>query len=561
MNGIVIRLAGVPNPETKVFHQTTITIGTSADCDVWVVPETPAIVAAVAEVSSDTLSAQVLPADSMLLTLKLSDGVYRIASLTNEANVQRDGEPVVIGEALHDGDTFHFGATGIRLRIFGLSDEVQLADSLKLGTAMLARVKPAARQLRLRRRQKSELQKPEALSTTDLSVAVPRTDVAIVFVKQLARELAAEIPKRWLYAMLGLGVFLIGLGIYIPTISFIQGRSNQQAINELNKTIEDTKRQLVDVTKELNKVSENAQSAVRTVSFASRVVEDYGQGVCLIYGSYSFFDPRAGRDVRFRELSENNNPINPNGGLNLSANGTGRVYETEFIGTGFLVEKGLVLSNRHVLHPWEDDPVASLIRAQGLRPRVRELLVYFPKAHQPFVLKQLELSTDRDVALCGFEQGETNLPILPLDEKAEGAISGQSVVLMGFPAGLDGLLARVDERERWGLSRVNLRAALNELAAREQIRPQSTQGHIGDITERQLVYDAATSEGGSGGPVFGLNGKVIGINQAMMPNSPSNFGVPIRYGLELLQKYKATLQAKLNELQAVEPSPSVQPSQ
>jgi S1-C subfamily serine protease len=560
MNGIVIRLAGVPNPETKVFHQTTITIGTNADCDVWIVPETSTLVAAVADVSPDALPAPVLPADTTLLTLKLSDGGYRIASLTNEANVQRDGEPVVVGEALHDGDTFHFGATGIRLRVFGLSDEVQLTDSLKLGTAMLARVKPAARQLRLRRRQKDELQKPEA-ATADLNVAVPRTDVAIAFVKQLARELVAEIPRRWLWAGAGLAAFLIGLGIYIPTMSFFQGRQNQYAINELNKTLDETKRRLEEVNKELTKVSENAQSAVRTVSFASRVVEDYGQGVCLIYGSYTFFDPRAGRDARFRELSENNNPINPNGGLNLSANGSGRVYETEFIGTGFLVEKGLVFSNRHVLHPWEDDPVASLIRAQGLRPRVRELLVYFPKARQPFTLKQLEVATNRDVALCGFEQGEMNLPVLPLDEKAEGAISGQSVVLMGFPAGMDGLLARVDERERWGLARVNLRAALNELAAREQIRPQSTQGHIGDITERQLVYDAATSEGGSGGPVFGLNGKVIGINQAMMPNSPSNFGVPIRYGIELLQKYKATLQAKQNELQSVEPSPSAQPSQ
>ncbi len=559
MNGIVIRLAGVPNPETKVFRQESITIGTDDKCDVLITPEV-SLLAPLPENEAELLPPPALPARAMLLTLKLVDGTYRVSALGNDANVQRDGEPVVIGEALHDGDTYHFGATGIRLRFFALSDAAELSESFKLGTAMLARVKPAARQLRLRRRGKTELQPAAEAQPTEVNVGVPRTDVAIVFVKQLTRELVAEIPKRWLYAMAGLGALLIGLAIYIPTMSFFQGRQNQQAISELNKTIEETKRRLEDVNKELGKVGENAASAVRTVSFASRVVEDYGQSVCLIYGSYAFVDPRAGREARFKEFNENNNPINPNGGLNLSTDGNGRVYVTEFIGTGFLVEAGLVLSNRHVLHPWEDDPVASVIRNQGLRPRLRELLVYFPKSHQPYVLKQLEISDQRDVALCGFEQGDAKLPALPLDDKGESAISGQSVVLMGFPAGMDGLLARVDDRERWGLSRVGLRAALNELAQREQIRPQSTQGHIGDITERQLVYDAPTSEGGSGGPVFGLNGKVIGINQAVMPNTPSNFGVPIRFGIELLQKYKAALQAKL-DASSVEPSPSVMPSQ
>ena len=563
MNGIVIRIAGVPNPETKVFRQESITIGTADKCDVVITPEVSLLVP-IPESNTEPLPPPALPAQTTLLTLKLVEGTYRVATLGNDANVQRDSEPVVIGEALHDGDTYHFGATGIRLRFFALSEAAELTESFKLGTAMLARVKPAARQLRFRRRGKAELQPAAEAQSTEVSaevnVGVPRTDVAIVFVKQLTRELFDEIPKRWLYAAVGLGALLIGLAIYIPTISFFQGRQNQLAINDLNKTIEETKRRLEDVNKELGKVGESAASAVRTVSFASRVVEDYGQSVCLIYGSYAFVDPRAGREARFKEFNENNNPINPNGGLNLSTDGNGRVYVTEFIGTGFLVEAGLVLTNRHVLHPWEDDPVASVIRNQGLRPRLRELLVYFPKVRQPFVLKSLEISDQRDVALCGFEQGEAKLPALPLDDKGESAISGQSVVLMGFPAGMDGLLARVDDRERWGLSRVGLRAALNELAQREQIRPQSTQGHIGDITERQLVYDAPTSEGGSGGPVFGLNGKVIGINQAVMQNTPSNFGVPIRYGIELLQKYKATLQAKL-DASSVEPSPSVMPSQ
>jgi S1-C subfamily serine protease len=69
------------------------------------------------------------------------------------------------------------------------------------------------------------------------------------------------------------------------------------------------------------------------------------------------------------------------------------------------------------------------------------------------------------------------------------------------------------------------------------VSPQSTQGHIGDITSGRLVYDAQTGEGGSGGPVFGANGKVIGVNQAILPGTPSNFGVPIRYGIDLVKKH------------------------
>jgi S1-C subfamily serine protease len=518
MHGIVIRLAGVSNPATRVVHQEAISIGTAADCDLQIISED-----------------HFLPPETFLLTLRLTDGVYRVAALASEANLLRDGEPIAVGEAIHDGDTFHFGSTGIRLRFFALSDAAELSNSLRLGTAVLARVRPAHKPVRIKRGDNGALEE----------VAVPRTDVALVFVKQLLRELAAEIPRRWLYVMAGVAALLLITAIYIPTLSFIQGQRNQKAITDLNQTITGTQRKLEEITSELTKVRANAESAISSVSFASRVVESYGQSVCLIYGMYTFVDPRAGREARFREASENSNPINPNGGLNLSIDGSGRVYETEFIGTGFLVDKGLVLTNRHVLQPWEDDPVASLIRAQGLRPRVRELLVYIPKIHQPLVLKQLPISAEHDVALCGFEQGDMNLPIMPLDEKDEGAVSGQSVVLIGYPAGLDGLLARVDEGERLGLQRMTLRIALNELAAREQIRPQSTQGHIGDITPRQLVYDAPTSSGGSGGPVFGLNGKVIGINQAVLPNTPSNFGVPIRYGIELIQKYKTQANANL----------------
>lgn len=150
------------------------------------------------------------------------------------------------------------------------------------------------------------------------------------------------------------------------------------------------------------------------------------------------------------------------------------------------------------------------------------------------------MDRDHDLALCIFDQGTAELPALPLDEKGEGAISGQVAVLLGYPGGVEGLLARSGDGDRAGLGgrrSFSLRQILNELALRDQISPQSTQGHIGDVTAGRLVYDAQTGEGGSGGPVFGANAKVIGVNQAILPGTPSNFGIPIRYGIELLKKH------------------------
>jgi S1-C subfamily serine protease len=76
---------------------------------------------------------------------------------------------------------------------------------------------------------------------------------------------------------------------------------------------------------------------------------------------------------------------------------------------------------------------------------------------------------------------------------------------------------------------------MEELARRHLIRPVTTQGHIGDVLPDKIVYDAQTTSGGSGGPLFNDQGKVIGINFAMVREfGGSNFAIPVRYGTSLL---------------------------
>lgn len=514
-NGIVIRLAGVEQPATRIFHQDVISIGTAPDCDI-----------------SLNADGAALPPESVLLTLRRREEAYRLTTVEAMAGITRDGEAVAIGEAIQDGDTFFFGATGVRLRFFALSETGEITESLKLGSAVLAAARTTESGLPDNARRKRSM---------------PRTDVAIVFVKQLLRELVSEIPRRLLYAILGIAAFILLTIIYFNTLGFLEGRRNNKAIQELKQTIGDTRSEIDKIHEEMKLAREQQLQLQQSLSLPETVVNNFGKGVCLIYGSYTFVDPRVGREIKFKEPSAVDNPIGPDGNVNLSVDGNGRVYEVEFMGTGFLADKGMVLTNRHVVQAWEEDDLASLIRMRGFRPKLKELLAYFPQTTQPFTLRPLEIMQDQDVALCSFEAGTTDLPVLPLDEQGASVASGQPVVLLGYPSGLEGLKARVDKVSRSGYLRmgnVPYKTQLNELAASNKIRPQSTQGHISDVSP-QLVYDARTDEGGSGGPVFGASGKVIGINQAVFLNSQAttNFGVPIRYGLELVKKHRQAADA------------------
>jgi S1-C subfamily serine protease len=78
---------------------------------------------------------------------------------------------------------------------------------------------------------------------------------------------------------------------------------------------------------------------------------------------------------------------------------------------------------------------------------------------------------------------------------------------------------------------------LGYLAEKRRIQPLTTQGNITDLDVRRIAYDARTAEGGSGAPVFGPTGRVIGVNFAILAgNQASNFAVPIQYGITLLER-------------------------
>ena len=129
---------------------------------------------------------------------------------------------------------------------------------------------------------------------------MPRTDVAIVFVKQLLRELVAEIPRRILYAVAGLVAFVLLTIIYFNLLGFLEGRRNNKAINELREGMVQTQQEIEKVRHELEVTRRESEEVRTSISLPETVVSKYGPGVCLIYGSYVFVDPRVGRFVNLK---------------------------------------------------------------------------------------------------------------------------------------------------------------------------------------------------------------------------------------------------------------------
>jgi S1-C subfamily serine protease len=184
------------------------------------------------------------------------------------------------------------------------------------------------------------------------------------------------------------------------------------------------------------------------------------------------------------------------------------------------------------------------------------LVVYFPNFPQPFPIKLRQLGSREDLAIASIEPElvSPDIPVLPLEVDSNIASVGKTVVTMGYPNGPDRLLAMVDDAEaksinsKFGGSR---QALINFLAQSRKIVPLTTQGAITDLDTRRIVHDAKTAEGGSGAPLFGQTGKVIGVNFGVFTESnAANMAVPISFAIDLLRKagWKTTEEIK-NETQ------------
>lgn len=274
---------------------------------------------------------------------------------------------------------------------------------------------------------------------------------------------------------------------------------------------------------------------------AQTIIESYEPSVCLIHVVLAFRDRVTGLNLHYAGMTANGEPTTDehNNPL-LSLTGNGPEVHLDVFGTGFLAStSGQILTNHHVAEPWwQNDDLKELLD-QGLEPAVAEMTAYFPGVPHGIAINTEKISSAADVAVVKGNVSELGIKQIALADGRGSAVSGGPVVLLGYPTALNAILARAGSDTLQSIataSKGDPKQVMEELARRHLIRPTTTQGHIGDVLPDKIVYDAQTTSGGSGGPLFNSEGKVIGINFAMVREfGGSNFAIPVGYGKSLLK--------------------------
>jgi S1-C subfamily serine protease len=502
-SGLVIHIVSGDDRHTEVLSTERIRIGVGEDCDL-------------------RLRASALPPEldaDVVLELGRGANNYRVKGFDTRLGLTQNGQPIELNARIKDGDEIRLDGSELELQFFPI------------------RALPAV--VNQREALASTFADPDALEPADR----PKRDDAKVFLRELTSELIREInPSTKIITLLILGVLVggvlyLGFSIYREMRTLRRTSDSQQAeagkiraaLEEANRRIEIERQRSADLQKLQN--------------LSVKVFSEFGRGVGVVSGTYIFVESATGRPLRYPTTQMSDGAVIQDGESppQLTPDGDGSIAEFEFAGTGFYVGNGFVITNRHVVQPWQKDLSAqSLSASVNGKPKLKNLVIYFPGMEKPLPITVKQTSSAQDLAACVFDnpEGPINLPTLPFDD-SEGAVTvGKEVVGMGYPNGPERLLATLPEEEaagiqaRYGRSLVSL---LAYLASVNKVTPQTTKGIITDLNPARIVHSAATFEGGSGAPLFGDSGRVIGVNFAVYPeNTASNMAIPAKAVLTLL---------------------------
>lgn len=538
--GIIIHVSVGAEKRTEFFSEDRVSIGSDDTCDL-------------------QIHSKQVAADGLWIELENTDGVFRITRFHPDLRFQINEKPIRRYIAVADGDILEIANSDISFSFFSLAGRGSLITTNREQPQIAQFIEEAALD----------------------AAASPKRDDAKAFLREFTRELMREISWSTKAIILVLSVGFISGILYLGYAVSRELRESRRQSEQQSAVIGKLEQMLGETNDQIGALDKTNKDIIKTVSLAQNLRVEYGSGVSLIVGVYDLVDRTSGKVLRYSDpqayapnpyepaATEDAVPQNTPSQTSLTTEGNGSPVEYDFIGTGFYVGAGYIVTNRHVVQPWtEDDVVKTMIRDSNGRARLKRLVIYFPNLPQPFNLKVLQTGDREDIAVGTIDASALpdTVAALPLETDSEAATIGKTVVTMGYPSGPDRLLAMVDDQEaksinaRFGNSRQNL---VNFLAQSRKIVPLTTQGSITDLDTRRIVHDAKTAEGGSGAPLFGQTGKVIGVNFGVFTeNTASNMAVPIRFVIDLLKRagWKLPEDAAARQNQTAETDPNVLPT-
>src|SRR5216683_1806162 len=395
-NGLVIHVSSLNDRSTEVVMRDVIRIGASEECDVKIrLPQTAATV------------------NGPVIELARQNGVYRIANVDATLEVRLNGRPIKPNRGIYDGDEIWIGPSGPSIHFFPIEASAALVPGRHD-----AHVAPFIEQAAM-----------EASATA-------RRDDAKIFLREFTRELVREInPSTKIITFAILIAAVLG-ALYIGFLQFNETRRSRRTIADQQAQLALQQQQLQRANDQLGEVVESNRRIQNTISLGEMLRVNYGGGVCLIAGSYMFVEAGTGRPLRYPETQSTDSGSTIQNGTEtpaLTPEGHGTIAEYEFVGTGFHVGDGFVLTNRHVAQPWQaDERAQSLGSSVRSVPRLNKLTAFFPGITQPISLKFKEAGHE-DVALCVIDPKDLppKLPVLPLESDAGAVAVGKLVVTMG----------------------------------------------------------------------------------------------------------------------------------
>ncbi len=372
--------------------------------------------------------------------------------------------------------------------------------------------------------EKGSVCKPVRLMLTDAR-DVGRESGAFAFTNSIARDLFTQSSPG-----LKFGVPILMLAILLPTAMLAgwfgasagRARIDQDILEIREQQQAHASRDEIDsLRREFAIRSGRIDRLITGDEALKRIHNLYSRGVCLLHGIYGFK----------RETGQGDEYLS-------SGRGEERL-QLEYTGSGFLVsDEGHLATNRHVAVPWEFDPRVQSILEMGWQPEFLRFVAYFPGlAPIPIDQENIWLRED-DLDVAVLKVRVENVPVLPLSLASPADSLGQDIIVVGFPTGINALLAKADSDLARAVAPpgASLTSIIDGLAEQAAVSPIITRGSLNEVLEHKLVYDAETTSGGSGGPVFGPDGRVIGVNFAIVKGfAGSNFGVPVRFLRELLR--------------------------